>query len=138
MDVRPKRLYPKLSRDYSSLPELVLRVQTAEGEVEERSNVLMQRPLAAGMRVPFRDTKVMIEHVEEIDGSLYWAAASIRLVRTRVSGTAIAHLATSVCQRLIATGWRCRQTGRSRSRRSRAPRRPTCSRPRRGGSRRRR
>jgi hypothetical protein len=74
--VRRKRLYPKLNRDYSWLPELVLRVQTDKDEVEERSNILMQRPLATGMRVQFRDTKVTIEHVEEIDGSFYATATA--------------------------------------------------------------
>ena len=58
------------------VPELVLRVQTDEGEVEERSNVLMHQPLAAGMAVPFGDTKVVIEHVEEIDGLFYATATA--------------------------------------------------------------
>jgi hypothetical protein len=68
--------YPKVNRDYSWLPELVLRVKTDEGEVEERGNILMSKPLAAGMIVPFRDTKVAIETVEEIDGSLYATATA--------------------------------------------------------------
>jgi hypothetical protein len=69
-------MYPKINRDYSWLPELVLRVQTNEGEVEERARVLMWRPLAVGVRVPFGDTKVTIEHVEEIDGSFYATATA--------------------------------------------------------------
>ena len=39
------------------------------------------------------------------------AMNSIRPVRTSVTPTASTHFASSVCQRLIVTGWRWRQTG---------------------------
>ena len=74
--MRQRRLYPKVNRDYSWLPELVLRVQTDEGELEERRRVLMHRPLAVGMCVPFQGTRVAIEHVEEIGGSFYAIATA--------------------------------------------------------------
>ena len=75
LSVRQRRLYPRRPPLPEWVPELVLRVRTHEGEVEERSRVLMYTPLRVGAVVPFRDTTVALAEVEFFDGT-YYAVAS--------------------------------------------------------------
>jgi len=65
---RAPRRHPRVNRDYSGLPELIIRDRS--GEVVERMRVWIAGSPQAGMSVG----RFTLEQVEEIDGSYYATA----------------------------------------------------------------